>query len=174
MNCRNAKSLVPNHPPTEAERQVVEGFFNISPEPPSDAASHQLQLKQITPIQHNSKIDTDYVVFIYPTMRRWGIPRSTMDWDSHWDNFFNQLMTQFFLCVYEWGLVCNIFGLVAESQARSINMDELILIAVYWRYEKSLKRYYKSGISDQEGLPKYSEANTKCLILFCVILTFFI
>ncbi|MBW0509313.1 hypothetical protein O181_049028 [Austropuccinia psidii MF-1] len=41
MNRGNAKSLVPN-PPTEAERQVVEGFFNVSPEPPSDAASHQL------------------------------------------------------------------------------------------------------------------------------------
>ncbi|MBW0509314.1 hypothetical protein O181_049029 [Austropuccinia psidii MF-1] len=103
-------------------------------------------------------------------MRRWGIPRFTMDWDSHWDNRFNQIMTQFFLCVWKWGLVCNRFGLVAESQARSINMDELILMAVYWQHAKSLKRYYKRGLSDQEGLQKDSEANTKRSILFRVYL----
>ncbi|MBW0565653.1 hypothetical protein O181_105368 [Austropuccinia psidii MF-1] len=94
-------------------------------------------------------------------MHQWGIPRFTMDWDSHWDNRFNQIMTQFFFRVWKWGLFCNRFGLVAESQAKSINMDELILMAVYWRHAKSLKRYYKRGISDQEGLQKDSEANTK-------------
>ncbi|MBW0498434.1 hypothetical protein O181_038149 [Austropuccinia psidii MF-1] len=165
MNRKDAKSLVPA-PPTEAERNTIEGFFNISPDPPLDNASVRLQQKQITLIQSTSKIDSDYLIFIHTTMRRWGIPRFTMDWDNHWDNRFNQIMTQFFLRVWKWGLVCNRFGVVAESEARSINMDEMILMAIYWRHAKSLKRYYKRGLSDEKGLQKDSAANTKRTALF--------
>ncbi|MBW0516945.1 hypothetical protein O181_056660 [Austropuccinia psidii MF-1] len=168
MNRKDGKSLI-TKPPTDEERNIVEGFFNVSPEPPMDNASIRLQQRQITPVKANSKVDSNYIMFIHTTMRRWGIPRFTMDWDNHWDNRFNQTMTQFFLRVWKWGLVCNRFGVVAESEARSINMDVMILMAIYWRHSKSLKRYYKRGLTDGNGLQKDSEANTKRSALFRVI-----
>ncbi|KAH9443787.1 hypothetical protein Pst134EB_026181 [Puccinia striiformis f. sp. tritici] len=92
MNSALATSLVPSSP-SITERQKIEGFFDVSPMPPSDSAGHQIQLQDVRQIQANSKIDNDYVQYIHATMKRWGISRFTMDWDKHWDNCFNQIMS---------------------------------------------------------------------------------
>ncbi|MBW0485537.1 hypothetical protein O181_025252 [Austropuccinia psidii MF-1] len=77
----DGKSLVPK-PPNDEEINIVEGFFNVSPEPPMENASIFLQQQQITPVKANSKVDSDYIMFIPTTMRRWGIPWFTMYWDN--------------------------------------------------------------------------------------------
>ncbi|KNZ64473.1 hypothetical protein VP01_1024g4 [Puccinia sorghi] len=142
MNRQSATDAVPD-PPTVHERNWIKGFFDVSDILPTDNAGSRIAQCKVVPIQGTSKIDNDYVQYVHATMRRWGIPRFTMDWEKHWDDRFNQIMCQFFIQVWKWGLTCTRFGLIAQHEASRINMDNHTLMAIYWQHAKSLRRYYK-------------------------------
>ncbi|KAI7957552.1 hypothetical protein MJO28_004647 [Puccinia striiformis f. sp. tritici] len=159
MRRRKATEPVPA-PPTIHERDRIEGFFNVCDTPPNDSAGPRIQQREVVPIEGSPKVDNDYVQYIHATMQRWGISRFTMDWDQNWDNRFNQIMSQFFLRVWKWGLACNRFGLPAQHEASKINMDEHTLMAIYWRHCKSLRRYFKRGKKGGEKLAQDQTKNT--------------
>ncbi|KAI7962702.1 hypothetical protein MJO28_000796 [Puccinia striiformis f. sp. tritici] len=144
MNRENATALVPD-PPSVLERRKIEGYFGVSPNTPSDSAGIQIQQRDLVEISSTPKIDQDYIDYIHGTMRRWGITRFTMDWNRHYNNRFNQIMCQFFIQVWKWGLAFGPFGPLVQNEAASLDMDELILMAIYWRHSKSLRQYYKRG-----------------------------
>ncbi|KAI9612564.1 hypothetical protein H4Q26_007721 [Puccinia striiformis f. sp. tritici PST-130] len=83
-----------------------------------------------------------------------------MAWDDNYDDRYNQIMGQFFLRVWKWGITFGRFGLVVQAEASKINMDELILMAIYWRHTKSLRRYYKRGAKGEEVLLSDQVKNT--------------
>ncbi|KAH9473357.1 hypothetical protein Pst134EA_000429 [Puccinia striiformis f. sp. tritici] len=151
MNRENATALVPD-PPSVLERRKIEGYFGVSPNTPSDSAGIQIQQRDLVEISSTPKIDQDYIDYIHGTMRRWGITRFTMDWNRHYNNRFNQIMCQFFIQVWKWGLAFGRFGPLVQNEAASLDMDELILMAIYWRHSKSLCQYYKRGQKGDETL----------------------
>ncbi|KAH9822267.1 hypothetical protein DFH28DRAFT_948170 [Melampsora americana] len=160
MNRETGTSPVPD-PPSILERRKLEGFFDISPNPPSDTAGLQIQQRELVSITSNSKIDQDYIDFVHGTMRRWGITRFTMDWERHYNDRFNQIMCQFFLKVWKWGLAFGRFGPLVQNEAAKLEMDELVLMAIYWQHTKSLRRYYKRGKKGEEILTVDQAKNTQ-------------
>ncbi|KNZ45070.1 hypothetical protein VP01_8518g2 [Puccinia sorghi] len=106
-------------PPSSQERNRIEGYFESCDGPPGDNAGSRISQHEITAIEGNSKIDTDYVKYIHATIRQWGISCFTMDWDKHWDDRFNQILCQFFIRVWKWGLACNCFGLIVSCAESS-------------------------------------------------------
>ncbi|KNZ61928.1 hypothetical protein VP01_1335g5 [Puccinia sorghi] len=126
MNRLNATSPVPDAPYL-LERRKLEGYFNVSLDAPSDSAGIRIQQRELTAISSNSKIDQDYIDYVHGTMRRWGIARFTMDWEKHYDDRYNQ----------KWGLAFGRFGPLVQQEAAQLEMDELILMAIYWRHIKN-------------------------------------
>jgi hypothetical protein len=114
MNCENAKDLVPDLP-SVLKRRKIEGYFGVSPDIPSDSAGIRIQQRDLVPILSNAKIDQDYINYVHGTMRRWGITRFTMDWDKHYNDQFNQIMCQFFIWVWKWGLAYGRFGPLVQN-----------------------------------------------------------
>ncbi|KAH9447745.1 hypothetical protein Pst134EB_021747 [Puccinia striiformis f. sp. tritici] len=159
MNREKGTSPVPP-PPSALERRRLEGYFNVSPDAPADSAGIRIQQREVVSISSNSRIDQDYIDYVHGTMRRWGITRFTMAWDDNYDDRYNQIMGQFFLRVWKWGITFGRFGLVVQAEASKINMDELILMAIYWRHTKSLRRYYKRGAKGEEVLLSDQVKNT--------------
>ncbi|KAH9444045.1 hypothetical protein KEM48_011159 [Puccinia striiformis f. sp. tritici PST-130] len=160
MNRENATALVPD-PPSVLKRRKIEGYFGVSPNAPSDSAGIRIQQRDLVAISSTPKIDQDYIDYIHGTMRRWGITRFTMDWNRHYDDRFNQIMCQFFIRVWKWGLAFGRFGPLVQNEAASLDMDELILMAIYWRHSKSLRRYYKRGQKGDETLASDQAKNTQ-------------
>ncbi|PLW19785.1 hypothetical protein PCASD_20812 [Puccinia coronata f. sp. avenae] len=160
MNRENATEAVPD-PPSVLERRKIEGYFGVSPDVPSDNAGIRIQQRELVPISSTAKIDQDYIDYVHGTMRRWGITRFTMDWDKHYDDRFNQIMCQFFLRVWKWGLASGRFGPLVQNEAANLDMDELTLMAIYWRHTKSLRRYYKRGQKGDEALVADQAKNTQ-------------
>ncbi|KNE87922.1 hypothetical protein PSTG_18684, partial [Puccinia striiformis f. sp. tritici PST-78] len=99
-------------PPSALERRRLEGYFNVSPDAPADSAGIRIQQREVVSISSNSRIDQDYIDYVHGTMRRWGITRFTMAWDDNYDDRYNQIMGQFFLRVWKWGITFGRFGLV--------------------------------------------------------------
>ncbi|POW12703.1 hypothetical protein PSHT_07998 [Puccinia striiformis] len=159
MNREKGTSPVPP-PPSALERRRLEGYFNVSPDAPADSAGIRIQQREVVSISSNSRIDQDYIDYVHGTMRRWGITRFTMAWDDNYDDRYNQIMGQFFLRVWKWGITFGRFGLVVQAEASKINMDELILMAIYWRHTKSLRQYYKRGAKGEEVLLSDQVKNT--------------
>ncbi|KNZ64058.1 hypothetical protein VP01_10720g1, partial [Puccinia sorghi] len=126
-------------PPSSQERNCIEGYFESCDGPPGDNAGSRIPQCKITDIEGNSTIDTDY----------------------HWDDRFNQILCQFFIRVWKWGLACNRFGLIAQKEAAQLNMDDHTLMAIYWQHAKSLKHYYKHGKKGQQTLAEDQEKNTQ-------------
>ncbi|WAQ91665.1 hypothetical protein PtA15_15A55 [Puccinia triticina] len=141
MKRSSATAPVPS-PPSTTEREKIKGFFDLSSQPPSDSAGHRIQLKELNQIQGNAKIDNDYVQYIHATMKRWGIPRFTMDWAKHWDDRFNQIM-------------------FAQTKAQKISMDNHILMAIYWRHTTSLRQYFKRSQKGDDTLSQDQAKNTQ-------------
>ncbi|KNZ51999.1 hypothetical protein VP01_3734g5 [Puccinia sorghi] len=148
-------------PPSSQEHNRIKGYFESCDGPPGDNVGSRILQHEITAIKGNSKINTDYVQYIHATMRRWGISHFTMDWDKHWDNQFNQILCQFYIRVWKWGLACNCIGLIVQKEAAQLNMDDHTLMAIYWQHAKSLKHYYKCGKKGQQTLAEDQEKNTQ-------------
>ncbi|PLW25602.1 hypothetical protein PCANC_23299 [Puccinia coronata f. sp. avenae] len=129
----------------------------MTEEYPSDAAGLHLQQREVVPIEGNAKIDNDYVQYVHATMRCWGISCFTMDWEKHWDDFFNHIMCQFFIQVWKWDLSTSCFGLLAQCDANSINFDNHLLMAIYWRHSKSLHHHFKCSKKGGQALFLYQE-----------------
>ncbi|KAI9611955.1 hypothetical protein H4Q26_008045 [Puccinia striiformis f. sp. tritici PST-130] len=60
-----------------------------------------------------------------------------------------------------WGLSTACFGLVAQHEARLMDMNDQTLMAIYWPHTKSLRQYYKRGKKGAKTLVKDQEKNTK-------------
>ncbi|POV96969.1 hypothetical protein PSHT_14847, partial [Puccinia striiformis] len=60
-----------------------------------------------------------------------------------------------------WGLSTARFGLVAQHEARLMDMNDQTLMAIYWPHTKSLRQYYKRGKKGAKTLVKDQEKNTK-------------
>ncbi|POV94866.1 hypothetical protein PSHT_15982, partial [Puccinia striiformis] len=149
MRRRKATEPVPA-PPTIHERDRIEGFFNVCDTPPNDSAGPRIQQREVLiTIMCNTSMQPcdDGNLSLYN------------DWDQNWDNRFNQIMSQFFLRVWKWGLACNRFGLPAQHERQKLTWTNTLL----WRYTghcKSLRRYFKRGKKGGEKLAQDQTKNT--------------
>ncbi|KAH9823204.1 hypothetical protein DFH28DRAFT_1078265 [Melampsora americana] len=88
-----------------------------------------------------------------------------MDWGAHVDDQFNQLMIQFFVKVWKWGLSGNRFKQAAKEEALRIKMDDMILTAIYVKHFKYLRGLYKKLIKDKDALVIDQERNNRTVAL---------
>ncbi|KNZ60796.1 hypothetical protein VP01_149g5, partial [Puccinia sorghi] len=119
---------------------------------------------QHCPNSRTNKIDEDYVQYVHATMQQWGISCLNMDWEKHWDGF-NQIMSQFFIRVWKWGLSTGCFDLLAQRKASSLDMNDHIFMAIYWCHSKILCCHYKRGQKGEEVLALDQEKNTQRQLL---------
>ncbi|KAI8444714.1 hypothetical protein BY996DRAFT_4554422, partial [Phakopsora pachyrhizi] len=86
-----------------------------------------------------------------------------LDWNSNFDDQFNQIICQFFIKV--WGLTTNRFGIPAKKEAISFKMDSQILMAIFWRHSQYLSACYKAMQKKPKALENQRIKNSTAVAL---------
>ncbi|KAH9807771.1 hypothetical protein DFH28DRAFT_912833, partial [Melampsora americana] len=164
MGQASAQSPLPP-PPNQFYNRTIQQFKSLDQDP-DDPNATSLPIEDVHGINNDKgELDQDYINYIVGQMRAHGILFFTMDWGAHVDDQFNQLMIQFFVKVWKWGLTGNWFKVAAKQAAIKIKMDDMILTPIFVKHFKYLQGSYKKLIKDKYALAIEQEKNTKGVAL---------
>ncbi|CAH7690785.1 hypothetical protein PPACK8108_LOCUS26231, partial [Phakopsora pachyrhizi] len=166
MNCDSSTAPLPN-PPNSFYKSEVQIFIDSEPHEGSNGSNEKLTEADICKVTNkDGKLDRDYLLYIHSSMQRWGIRYFTLDWNSNFDDQFNQIICQFFIkVVWKWGLTTNRFGIPAKKEAISFKMDSQILMAIFWRHSQYLSACYKAMQKKLKALENQRIKNSTAVAL---------
>ncbi|EGG12839.1 uncharacterized protein MELLADRAFT_58735 [Melampsora larici-populina 98AG31] len=164
MGQTDAKSPFPP-PPDQFYNCSLQRFIGLNPDPEGSEAP-ALQTTKIRGISnHKHKLDRDYIDYIKGAMATCHIYFFTMDWGAHIDDQFNQIMIQFFVKVWKWGLNSFRFPPAAKKEAERLEMNDKILAAIYVRHYKYLRTQYKKLVLNDNALIEEQARNSLSVAL---------
>ncbi|CAH7690396.1 hypothetical protein PPACK8108_LOCUS25737, partial [Phakopsora pachyrhizi] len=100
MNRDSSTAPLPN-PPNSFYQSEVQIFIDSEPHEGSNGSNEMLTEADICKVANkDGKLDRDYLLYIYSSMQGWGIRYFTLDWNSDFDDQFNQIICQFFIKVF--------------------------------------------------------------------------
>ncbi|KAG0140344.1 hypothetical protein CROQUDRAFT_12656, partial [Cronartium quercuum f. sp. fusiforme G11] len=131
-----------------------------------DTAPLRISLLEVQGISSlGGNIDRDYIDYICLHMAIWGIRYFTFDWLANWDDCFNQIISQFLLKVWRWGLLSNRLGIELKVEAQEMQDSDRKMMAILYSHFHYLRDLYKACLKDPGFLTMTREHNTKAVAL---------
>ncbi|KAG0143268.1 hypothetical protein CROQUDRAFT_96464 [Cronartium quercuum f. sp. fusiforme G11] len=163
-------------PSDDYHSRSIQQFVVLDNDPLTAGSSHvNIPLTNIHGMKIMEILDHDYILYIIGAMHTHGILYFTLDWFGNFDNQFNQLMAQFFLKVWKWGLRSNWFTVAAKEEAQRIHFDDVVLTAIFAKYFEYLKSNYKklckntnALVMDQQKIMLSAALLQVCSLLFLI------
>ncbi|KAG0139230.1 hypothetical protein CROQUDRAFT_137231 [Cronartium quercuum f. sp. fusiforme G11] len=105
-------------------------------------------------------LDHKYISYIIGSMSTYCTLYFTLDWFGNFDNQFNQLMAQFFLKFWKWGLESNWFTVTTKEDPWRIQFDDVVPTAIFAQHFEYLKSNYKKLCKKNNALVMDQQKNT--------------
>lgn len=166
MNCQTATSPLPP-PPDAFYNKTLLSFFPTA-STISDSATERLSMNEVQMIEiqidgKETQMDQDYLEYVWESMSLWGIRSFTFDWASGFDDCYNQIISQFFIKVWIWGLMWKGIGTMVAVEVGGFKYQKHILMAVLRTVFLYLQSIYHKIQKDLGSITTLREKNTKYL-----------